>query len=195
MAWDRDDFHAEVKLLLGDQLNELIEEGPIDRWVNQGKDQLGARYGKTVDKTWIAADPSFDLPTDFGVLDRIVPLADSALPIGRIFGGKYWFDDPDGASEAGSCRVFYWTQYPDITDTQSFLGQPTEQQAVLSWVLYRFYTYLASSRAAYRRYSTLAGQSVLSVEDLKALANDHLTEFADALGASELRAGSTFFGD
>jgi hypothetical protein len=184
-------FHLE----LGDNLDPIVSPETTYRWINDGKNRLGARYPRSTSFSWAVGVDGFDLPADFYRIDRLTPRSDTNMPSYRIFGRRVRFQDPDGARSAGGCFLDYWALYPDITDDSAFVGEDGEAYALVSYMLHRFYVWLASSRTDYRRYSTITGQNGVRFEDLADVANSHLVDFRESGSIEILPDPLTYYGE
>jgi hypothetical protein len=195
MALTQEQFRDAAVGDLGDELAALLDDADIDRWVNIGKDLLGPRVGKRADLTWAALDRSVNLPADFIKIARVKPQADVVMPAWQIHGLVMWFEAPEGASEAGTADIFYWALYPDITSSVPSTLLRNEETAVVSYVLHRFYRKIASSRALFRRYSVITGQNGVDVEDLQAIAREHLLDFEEGAKDTEQPEPVSYYGE
>ena len=195
MAFSQAEFVERFEIELGDGLEDLVQPSALYRWLNDGKNRLGARLPKTVTLTWALNDLEVALPTDFGRIDSLVPSSSTSMPSYRVFGKKIRFNDPDGARSAGSAVLDYWAPYLDITDTVDFAGEAGEAYALVSYLLHRFYIWLASSRADYRRYSTITGQNGVRFEALADVANSHLIDFRESAAIEALADPYMFYGE
>ena len=114
MSYSQQDFYDQVLLHLGTQLEELLDPASVYRWINDGKNRLGARQGKTTTMTWAQGDHTVPLPSDLRRVDGFVPYQETAMPEHRIFGRNLRFTDPGGAPSAGSAYLDYWAYYEDV---------------------------------------------------------------------------------
>jgi hypothetical protein len=195
MAVSQAELVERFQLELGDALEPLIDPGSLYRWINDGKDRLGARFPKTATVTWSASAVEVDLPADFQRLDRLVPSQVTSMPAYRIFGRKLRFHDAAGSSSGGSATIDYWALYPAVTSESGFAGEDAEAYALVSYMLHRFFVWLASSRTDYRRYSTLTGQNGIRFDDLYDVANSHLVDFRESASVEFLADALTYYGE
>jgi len=182
---------------IGDDLGELARRAEVLSWFNDGVGRLPARFPKTAVITWAANDTSVNLPADLVSLESI-RVADSSyrLPAHQRWGLTLQF--LDAASSAGSATIFYFANYPRVTGSNPSVLSPVGEDACLSYARYRFYRKLAGSRADFRRYATVTGQSGVEVSDLEAIAERHRQDFVDAraeMEEGELLEPATFYGD
>ena len=184
-------FHLE----LGDNLEPLLDQDALYRWINDGKNRLGARYPKSTSISWTTGVTGFNLPDDFYRIDRLTPASDTRMPSYRIFGRRIRFQDPDGSRSGGTCYLDYWALYPDVTSESAFIGEDAEAYALVSYMLHRFYIWLASGRADFRRYSTITGQNGVRFEDLADVANSHLVDFRESASVEILSDPLTYYGE
>lgn len=177
----RDAFKAEV----GDQIAELTRDAAIDRWVNEGQGRLLYYRQKSQAVTWAAGDAFAALPADFHHLERVDARAGYYVPSFDAWGGQLRFRE--AAAAGGTADLLYWATWPPISGgTPSSLPELGDQ-ACLSFALYRFFKRLASSRADYRMYASIAQSNGVSVQDLAAVGEQHYNDFIetrDALNAT-----------
>ena len=195
MAYSQAELVERFHLELGNNLEPLLEPATLYRWMNDGKNRLGARYPRTWSAAWTVGVTGFDLPPDFYRIDHLTPTSSTRMPSYRIFGRLVRFQDPDGARSAGSASLDYWALYPDITESSDFIGEDGEAYALVSYMLHRFYIWLASSRTDFRRYSTITGQNGVRFEDLADVANSHLVDFRESGSIEILSDPLTYYGE
>lgn len=161
---------------VGDQISELVREPEVTRWGNAGMGRLPARYPLSVPIAWAAGDTEFLLPADFVKIESVRLDSGCALPSYQRWGQTLQFLDPAGA--AGSGTLFYYGLFPMLGS--NYDPSPVVVDAALGYALYRFYRRMASSRADFRRYTTITGQAGLDVSDLETVAEGHRQDFVDA---------------
>lgn len=171
----RDAFASEV----GPEVAALARAQEIDRWFNAAQRALGVYREMTSDLAWLALASTVALPTDFVRPEQLLPDPDTGcVPSHRVWGDPkaILFVDPANVT-AGSAKLFYWAAWPKITSGQPSLLPDVGDDACLSYALYRFYKRLASSRADYRKYSTVAAANGVDIEELDALSERHYNDF------------------
>lgn len=175
-----DEFIENFRREIGQEISQLVQDPEIERWVNAGQSRLRFYQQKVADFTWLADATGFDLPSDFHHPEQLrVDLdSDSAVPPGSYWAGEYRFDGV--VSLGGSGQLYYFADFPRISGTQDSLLPDLGDDAVASYLLYRFWKRTASSRADYRRYSTLAQANGVDISELDALSERHLADFNDA---------------
>ena len=96
-------------------LASLVSSDEKVRWWNEGQARLGFYRPLTVDLAWAEGDRSITLPTDFLSVDKLI-FDDGVCPVAWWpFGKTLKLDDPEGAPEAGSARLHYWAEWPEMT--------------------------------------------------------------------------------
>ncbi len=182
---------------LSSNLGELVRHPEILRWLNVGLARLGLLQKSTVDITWSADDTEVALPAGIRVVDAIDVSESSCLPAYRFWDEQLIF--PDKAPADGEATVYYRHDYPMIAGAQGSELRPLGDDALIAYALSRFFARVAASRADFRRYVTVTGQSGIDVDDLIGLSDRYLADFEDArevlqeddrLGESE-----TYYGD
>lgn len=190
MSWTQSEFRQAFRDEVGDAA-QLIRDAQIDRWVNQAQARLGTYAQKTAAVTWTAGATSITVPADFR--DVVEFVGDDAIPTHRVWGGGIDFTRP--AEWAGSAKLYYLGHWPRITtDTPSELPEEGNQ-ACLSFALYRFFKRLASSRADYRRYSTITQANGVDIEELDDLSERHYNDFLDSRESMSVESPLPFFED
>jgi hypothetical protein len=188
-------FDAEV----GTTLAALATSAQKIKWFNEGVQRHASVTGrwkpKTHDITWAAADRSVTLNTDFVALDKIVTTVGYRTQPWRVFGETLVMDDSDGATEAGGARVYYWAEWPLLTTSPSTTSGLTYQEdyLIVSFCLFRFYKYLTSNRAYYKRYATLVGQNAVSLGDLQQEADRWYQDFIDGREETQRNPPAFFY--
>lgn len=195
MARSSAEFRDDVRSQLGLDLGALALDEDIDLWINRGKSRLGARLPKSQALTWLALDASVALPSDFGLLSMIHPTGNTTyVPAHRIWADTMVFYEPE-CVDGGTATLYYFAEYPDITGEADSVMSAREDDACVSFALYRFFTRLASSRSDYRRYVTLTGANGVQPRDLLEIAAEHLVAFNESAGSIDLEAPVTYYGD
>jgi hypothetical protein len=199
-----EDFVDFIKDELGD-VEQLVRDEQFIRWVNRGRARLGIVKAERAALTWAAGAAYVALPDDFERLDSVVP--DPGVTMPRFFlvastgdpaapEAPYYlrFVDPS-CVEAGTAAVYYGASYPDVTGAAPSTMPPLADEAAVSFALSRFFRRLAASRADFKRYATITGQSGIDVNDLTALADEHVREFEDARAELIGAEPATFYSD
>lgn len=166
-------------------------------WFNEGMARLLRRKPKSQDITWTALARSVALASDFVQLDKIV--VDDAVTIEpwRVWGETLVLDDPLGATGAGTARVYYWGEWPEMAAQGGQVSELNLSQdyACLYYALSRFYRKLSSNRGYYKRYSTLVGQNAVTMSDLQQEADRYYQDFLDARDDLEPDPPAFFFNE
>lgn len=149
-------------------------------WFNEGQARLLKYSPLTDDITWLAADRSVALNSDFVEMQKIIFAAGVSHEPWRVFGQTLVTDDPGGASAAGSARVYYWADWPVLTNGGSSSLNAAHDYACLYYALHRFYKLLSSNRFYYKRYATLVGANVVTASDLQQEADRYYQDFLDS---------------
>lgn len=181
---------------IGRDIAELAREPEVLAWINEGIERLPARYPKAAAITWTAAASSVALPSDLVRFVRLDVNSGSYRQQYSVWGSALRFFDPLTAS--GSGTVFYFARFPRVTATEPSVVPALGEQAAIFYAQYRFFRKLAGSRADFRRYSTITGQSGLDVSDLDAVAERYHQDFLEARSEFEdtdLAEPATFYGD
>ncbi len=180
MAWSRASYETAFDAEAGDIVSLATQALKII-WFNEGQARLLKRRMTYTDLTWAAAARSVALPTDFVQLDKLVWNDGSTEEPWRVWGETLVLDDYAGASGAGGARCFYWAEFTEmVTGTTATDLNISMDYACLYFALHRFYKRLASNRAYYKRYSTLAGGNAVSMGDLQNEADRYYQDFLDA---------------
>ena len=184
-------FYVDAGLTERDLREELAPEGDVERWLGQARIRIGPYAQKSVRLGWLASDSSVDLPTDCVDIARI-DVTQGTLPPYDKWGLKLAFRM---AATADGVATLYYNAYFGPAGDESDPRADLAYLAAVSYALSRFYRKLASSRSDYRRYATITGQAGVEAEDLRVLADDHLSEFASVAEEISLGAPSTFYGE
>ncbi len=152
------------------------------QWFNEGQARLGFYKPIVSDITWLAADRTVALPAGFVSLDKIVAGDGFRPQPWRVFGSNLVMDDPEGASEAGGARIYYWGDFTQMVLSSLEVTELTRAQdyACMYYALSRFYKQLSSNRAYYKRYATLVGQNAVTQTDLAQEADRYYQDFIDS---------------
>lgn len=188
----QDRFFSEI----GEDLGELARDHEVLGWFNDGLGRLPARHPKTATITWSASDESVPLPTDLVSLEAVRTADGVYVPKFLRWGSTLQFLDP--ATVGGSATIFYFARFPRVDGDNPSLCSPVGEDAAFSYARYRFFRKLAGSRADFRRYSTITGQSGIDVSDLEAIAERHRQDFVDSraeMEEGELLEPATPYGD
>jgi hypothetical protein len=182
---------------LGPELGaaSFFSDGDIDRYLNDGLKRLGYFLEKSAVLTWGAGDTSVALPSDYISEDRLESVPPSALPYERrIWGGTMYFQTT-GALSAGSATLYYFGFHPALSVSQASLLPETGDTGLVAFACYRAYKRIASSRADYRRYSTLVAGNGVDVDELASVSDQFYAEFLEAKDGLPTRQATTFYGD
>lgn len=175
---------AEIKTAFDEEAGDassLADVTEVTRWFNDGMARLGWLKPKTAVLTWAADARSVALPTDFASLDRLsFDEGVSAQPWEQFGTLTLEIEDAQGASSAGTAKLYYWAYWPDVTDSVDSALPRVGDAACLYYALSRFYKKLCSSRALYKRYATLLGQNAVTFDDLASQAEVWFNEYLDA---------------
>jgi hypothetical protein len=177
------------------ELRSVVVPGELARWLNEGRTRLGYYLQKETDLTWVSADRTVALPTDYFRFTELTPDVGTVLPKMRIHGPTIYFIHSDGAASDGTARLLYLARVPVISDSQVSLLTEEGEQAIISFARYRFYSKIAASRSDYRRYSTLLGANAVAMEELDALAAGYLADFQSGQETLPTEEPVTFYGD
>jgi hypothetical protein len=186
---------GDVEAEVGEPASNLLDERQIARWLNAGQTRLRLRRPRVATIIWEAGDRAVDLPADFASLESIQTDVGSTLGPHRVFGSTLEVLNAQGAYCTGSARLRYFAAWPGITGASDSLLPPAGDEALVSYCLYRFFKKLASSRAEYRRYSTVAGQNGVDINELDALSERHLQDFNEIQDDLDTVEVVTPFGD
>jgi hypothetical protein len=184
-----DDFLGE----LSTDLQRMAEQPKFLRWVNDGKSRIGYYVGGSAAITWAIGDLLISLPTDYCEFDSIEPASGTTMPEYRIWRDKIRLTS--AATSAGSATLYYQKLPPDITGAADSTLPDILDQGLISFALFKFFKWLATSRADYRRYSTIAQGNAADIPQLLAAAAGHRADFAEASDLRTLQAPVTYFGD
>lgn len=162
-------------------------------WFNEGQARLLKFLPSTDDITWAAAARSVALNSDFVEAQKIVFDDGVTHQAWRVFGQTLVTDDPEGASAAGTARVYYWAEWPALTDGGTSSLSSALDYACLYYALHRFYKLLSSNRFYYKRYATLVGANAVSSSDLQQEADRYYQDFLDSREDAHPVAPAFFF--
>ena len=194
MAMSLADFLEAIEDELGEAMT-LVRDEQVIRWINRGRARLGIYQQKTTDFLWTASASQLELPADFSRFDKLVPIeASRSLPAYDVLGGIIRFREPERV-QAGEARLYYGANYPEVTGTNASTMPAIADEAVVSYVLARYFKRIASFRADFRRYVSITGQNGVDVRDLLDIATDHDRDFALARDDFVTDAPSSFYGD
>lgn len=187
-----------VRAALRDQLGDaadLVRDDQLDRWFNRGRQRLGLFDLKSAALSWADGATSVALPTDCVDVERLLPVSPlRLLPTHILRRASVEFLDPSSVT-AGSATLFYRAEFPDVTSVQPSTMPRLADEAAISFAIARFYERIAGTRADFRRYTAVTGQSGVDVQDLLDLANRHDADFADARQQLTLGSAASFYGD
>lgn len=178
---------------LSDELAQMADRPAFDRWINDGRSRLGYYVGATATLTWAVDDWTVDLPTDYCAFDDIEPDDGVTVPPFRVWRSQIRFDAK--ATSAGTATLFYTTLPDEITASADSTLPDVLDQALVSYALFRFFKWLATSRSDYRRYSTVAQGNAADVPQLLAAASGHRQDFIEAIDVYGLEAPVSFYGE
>lgn len=180
MAWSDDDFIVAFDAEAGDIASLAVAASKI-QWFNEGQERLNQWHPDFVDVAWQGGDRSVDLPADFVELSAVVYDEGAMVQDWRVWGQTLVIDDSNGATGAGSARVFYWAEFAPMT-VATLATQLSRAQdfACLYYALHRFFKRLSSNRAFYKRYATLVGQNAVTMSDLQQESDRYYQDFLDA---------------
>jgi hypothetical protein len=164
-------------------------------WFNEGQARLTRFQAKHTDITWSSGDRYITLPSGFVQIDKIIHDTTSTVQSWRVFGTELVIEDPRGATSAGTARLYYRGEWPNVVDGgQNSLLSAAGDVACLYFALHRFYRLLASNRSYYKRYSTLQGANSVSMAELQSEADRYLQDFIDSRADLEPLPIAAFFG-
>jgi hypothetical protein len=95
----------------------------------------------------------------------------------------------------GSATLYYGSRYPDVDNNDVSTMPPEADEAVVSFILARFFGRLASSRADFKRYSTITGQNGLELQDFLNLSDEHQRDFEARRDALLVEGAVSFYAD
>lgn len=193
MAWALEDFLEAVEDELGEAA-ELVRDEQLIRWINRGRTRLGFYRQKTAALSWADGAASVALPADCSRVDRILTTGSNALPPHMILAGTLAFSDPDRVT-AGTATLYYGAEWPAVTGSAPSTMPAIADEAVVSYVLARFFKRIAGIRSDFRRYVAITGQNGVDVRDLLDLATDHDRDYERARDDLVIDAPATFFSD
>lgn len=181
---------------LGTDLASLISDDDFDRYINDAIRRLGYYLEETATLTWNSGDTSVALPADFVAEDRIQGAETVSLPRERRIWGNTMYFQVEGVDSDGSATLFYFAEHPALDDDADATALPgTADTALVAFVCYRAYKRIASSRADYRRYSTLVQANGVDVSELASISDQYYAEFLEAKEGLPSRQAATFYGD
>lgn len=194
MAWSDDDFVTAFDAEAGDVAALATDDQKI-LWFNEGQSRLLIRKPSYYDLTWAQGDRAVPLPADYVKMDKLVEDEAVESQPWREWGGDLVLDDPEGASAAGTARLYYWAEWAAMTTgTVNTELNSTQDYACLYYALSRFFKKLSSNRSDYKRYSTLVGQNAVTMGDLGAEADRHYSDFVDSMDTLPVDPPTTFYG-
>jgi hypothetical protein len=186
------DFRDSFRDELGEQLYEIVGDGPFERWVNVGQRRLGSFLRKTTPITWASGATEIALPTDFHHADEYLASgATPDLPPGRVWGTVYLFNAP--ATIGGQGKLLYYAKRPDVIGNVESTLDEEGNEALISYGLYRFFKRLASSRADYRMYATITQQNGVDIAELDQLSERHLQDFKDSADSLTILDSTSYY--
>lgn len=168
-------FRDAVQDELGD-VAEMLEDDSLLRWINRGRRVLGVYLPTTATLTWAAGASSVALPANFGRFEEVISDPGSAFPQFVQLGTSLRFVNPTSVL-AGTATLYYGSRYPDLDFDDLSTMPPAADEAVVSFILARFFSRLASSRSDFKRYAAITGQSGLEVTDFLDLSQQHDQDF------------------
>ena len=186
---------AAIDVELGDAAAALTDAATKTRWFNEGQARL---EWYTHDVLALAWNPG-DLFVAYG--EAIVGPVEILYPEDaletrwRPVQGGILIEDYDGALEAGSCKVLVRAYWPDVSDAQASLLPRTGDAACIAYALHRFFRRASADRAVFERYSTMAGENGVSIDDLGDLADDHYRDFLDLRNDLPPEPPAPYFGE
>lgn len=193
MAMSLADFLDAIEDELGEAMT-LVRDEQLVRWINRGRSRLAYYQQKSATLTWTAGAAYVLLPTDCERVDRILTTPSNYLPQHFILSDRVAFMDPEQVT-AGTATIYYGASFPAVTGQDPSTMPAIADEAVVSYVLARYFKRIASTRSDFRRYVTITGQNGVDVRDLLDLATDHDRDFAQAREDLVADAPATFYGD
>lgn len=188
-----EDFLDAIEDELGEAVT-LVRDEQIIRWINRGRARL-AFYKQTVATLeWDDEDAYVLFPADCARVDRILTQSGSVLPPHFLLADRVAFIDPESVTE-GEATLYYGANFPAVTGTVPSTMPDIADEAVVSYVLARYFKRMASSRSDFKRYVSITGQNGVDVRDLLDLAVDHDRDFERARADLVIDNISTFYGD
>lgn len=185
-----------VRALLPEGLQDVILDGEIDIWINDGQNKLEYLSYSTTTLTWLTGATSVALPTDLEQMGDLYPSYDlPTVPKFRQWGLTLIFTDDQGAMEDGNARLLYRSRPTRITEDDDSTLPPAGDNACICYAVSRAWKRIASDRVVYRRYSTITGQNNVTSQDLDAIAERYYNDFLDAKDDLPLSPPSTFWAD
>lgn len=187
------DFLDAIEDELGEAMT-LVRDEQLVRWINRGRARLAHYQQKSATLTWADGAASVALPADCERVDRILTTGSNFLPKHYVLSSVISFLDPENVS-AGSATLYYSASFPPVTGQADSTMPAIADEAVVSYVLARYFKRIASTRSDFRRYVTITGQNGVDVRDLLDLATDHDRDFVQAREDLVSDAPATFYGD
>lgn len=180
---------------LSEDLSQMVRgDDQILGWINDARTRVGFYVPKTVALTWDEDDWTVDLPEDFCEFADLKADDDTIIPSYSIWeNSKLRFDSK--ATADGGATLFYGADPPRISATQDSVFPDNLDQACVAYALYRFFKWLATSRADYRRYSTLMQGNATDVATLLQTAAGYRADYIESMGSTKLAPPVTFFGN
>jgi hypothetical protein len=180
MAWSQTSFVSSFDAEVGSALSGLATTDQKTLWYNEGQARLDKWLPAYDDIVWAAADREVNLNADFIELQKIIYDDGVQHQAWRVFGKTLVIDREEGATEAGSARVWYHAEWPAMTGAVSSSTPASMDYACLYYALHRFWKLLSSNRMYYKRYATLVGANAVTSSDLQQEADRYLQDFFDA---------------
>lgn len=177
-------------------LSTVISDADITRYINDGLARLEYHLEKVATLTWAANDASVALPVDFVSEDRLVPQEGYNLPYEmRYFAGAIYFQ-VGGATSGGSATLFYYGDQVPLASGSDTTDLPaTGDAALVAYACYRAYKRFSSSRADYRRYSTIVQANGVDISELAAIGDQYYAEFLEGKDNLPRRGATTYYND
>lgn len=196
MSATRADLRDYAKDELGSDLSSLISDTDFDRYINDAIKRLGYYIESSVLLTWDAGDTEVDLPADFVSAESLIGAETVSLPRERRIWGNTMYFQVEGVDSSGSATLFYFADHPTLDADADVTTLPgAADTALVAFVCYRAYKRIASSRADYRRYSTLVQANGVDVSELASISDQYYAEFLEAKEGLPLRQAATFYSD
>ena len=188
-----EDFREALRDELGDAA-DLVRDEQLDRWVNRGRSRLGIFESTSATLTWDDEASSVALPSDFGRFDRLVDVAGANIPAYVVLAHTISFLDPRRV-RAGSAVLYYGALFTEVSADSPSTMPALADEASVNYAIGRFFRRIAATRADFRRYVAVTGQSGVDVQDLLDLAADHDRRFEEARSELVAASPSSFYGD
>ena len=169
------DFLEAIEDELGEAAT-LVRDEQFIRWINRGRARLGLSKQTFATITWADGEAFVWYPTDCQRVDGITPNPGSRIPAHYQLLDRLTFLEP-AQVRAGSATLYYGASYPEITGSAASTLPELADEAIVSFVLARYFKRIASIRSDFRRYVAITGQNGVDVRDLLDLALDHERDF------------------